>query len=164
MAGRAIHSEEQFRRNVESPAEPLNLVFVELAFAVKYFRDDARCAKHVHQVFLQKTVLVHEESQRTPGTGGGKLIVLFLKVLDKRGQKLSQLLLGSAQLCASGVEILQYLRVPRILVLGLNDFWADLGKQGAVFALYGEIAHRSHAPLLYSACVSTARRKMRPVR
>ena len=53
---------EDLRRSVETLAQALDVVLVQLALAAQYFRHNAGRSEDVHEVFLLQAVLVHQEA------------------------------------------------------------------------------------------------------
>jgi len=58
--------EKEFRGDVETLAQTLDVDFVQLPFAAQNFRHHAWSSEHVHKVLLLEPVLVHQEMGRLP--------------------------------------------------------------------------------------------------
>jgi hypothetical protein len=106
---------------VEASAEAFDVVFVELAFAIQDFGDNARSAEDIGEVFLQEAVLVHEKFEDLDRLGARQLIVAGLEILDQEGQEPGEILLGRGQLLAAAVQFIKKLGASFIFLLGAES-------------------------------------------
>jgi hypothetical protein len=143
--------EEEFGGDVEAAAKALDVVFVELALAAQDLRDDAGSAEDIGEVFLQETVLVHQELEDFEGLGARQLVVAVFEILDQKGQEFSKFLLSGGQFPAAVVEFVKKLGAGFIFLLGTNHAGREFFEKLDVFRASSEGAHSLHPSLLYSA-------------
>src|ERR1700733_1568012 len=89
--------EKRFRRNMKPLAKTLNVLPVQFPFAAQHFGNDAARSKHVRQILLLQSVLVHQESQNVYRFCARQFVALGFEVFDQQGQKLGKFFFSASQ-------------------------------------------------------------------
>jgi hypothetical protein len=103
LAARSRESlEKELRRNTKALAQARDVFLVEIALPTQHFRNNTWCSKHIDQVLLLQSVLVHEKNDCLEWRCLRKLIMLLLKVLDQQSEHVSR------QICQDKDSVLSH--------------------------------------------------------
>src|ERR1700716_2117871 len=80
--------DKDFRRHVESAAEPANMLGGELALPVENLGHDAGHAENIQQILLLQVVRAHEFVQYIHGAACPERVMFFFEVFDQQSQEI----------------------------------------------------------------------------
>lgn len=92
-------------------AQTLDVLPVQFPLAAQHLGNDAARSKHIHQILLPQSVLVHQKSQNFYRLCARQFVAFGLEVFDQQCQKLRKFLFGASQLCVALVEFVQRLGI-----------------------------------------------------